>query len=74
MKTELPLAQIMRVVREAAGLTQAELAQRFRALGYRMTQPRVSNYERGKHEPSARVYVLWLRICAQRGRGPAQGS
>ena len=48
----------LRTARKAAGLTQQQLAER---LGVR--QSRVSEWERGDHEPGASIYVRWIKIC-----------
>ena len=56
---------IIRNAREAAGLTQAELA---RAVG--TSQPAISRYEQGKNLPSRRAMERVMNACSKKRQRP----
>jgi len=54
-------AETLRATRQAAKLTQVQLAG---LLGIRQSQ--VADYEGGRHEPRAELYLRWLKICQEK--------
>ena len=54
-------AALIRTARHRAGLSQAQVAARSG-----MPQPTISDYEQGRHEPTARSLERVLRACGQR--------
>ena len=62
----MTIAEQLRAAREAAGLTQEQLANR---MGF--AAPRISEYEAGKVDPSATRFLAILASCqASRTTGP----